>query len=170
MNRINRKLGVLALAAALALGFSATAQAYHGGWGGGGPGYSQPLNQEQRNAAEKIYKENYDKTQATRDALVAKRAELDAQLANPAPDKGKIERLSREIGELRGKLLTSREEMRAQLKAAGIPEYGFGPGDGYGPDGPRGYYHGPYYDGPNSGYDRGYGGHGPRGHRRGCWW
>lgn len=89
--------------------------------------YGPQLSQEQMAQARKIFNDNYASMEATRKALTAKRAELDAQLASPTPDKAKIESLSREIGELRGKILSSRVEVRTQLEKQGLPSDFYGP-------------------------------------------
>ena len=88
-------------------------------------------------------------------------------MSSVSPDKGKIESLSREIGELEGKMRSDRADLRAQLDKEGLPmggygmghgyrmEHRYGMGNGYGP----GMHHGGY--GSGHGY-----GHGGRG---GCW-
>ena len=103
---------------------------------------------------------------AVRQSLITKRAELDAQMSSVSPDKGKIESLSREIGELEGKMRSDRADLRAQLDKEGLPMGGYGMGTvtGWGivtawatataRHAPRGY-------GSGHGY-----GHGGRG---GCW-
>lgn len=169
MNTTTIRMTTLALAAVLVLGFAGLAQARgHGGWDGG-PGYNAPLSQEQENKARQIFSSHYEKTEAIRQALITKRAELQAQMVSNSPDKAKIESLSREIGELRGKMLTARTELRAQLDKEGLPMGGYGMGHGgYGMD------HGGYamgHDGygmGHRGYGMGHGGYGGRGHG-GCW-
>lgn len=54
------------------------------------------------------------------DALNARLEELNAQLESDRPDKGKIENLSREIGEIRGKILSARIDMRDQFRRQGV--------------------------------------------------
>lgn len=97
-------------------------------------GYGYQLTPEQMATVQKIFTDNYAGMDATRQALTAKRAELDAQLANPNPDMDKIESLSREIGELRGKMLAARANVRSQLAKQGLPA------EVYGPDGQQGYW------------------------------
>lgn len=179
MNRFAKRVTTLALAAALGLGMAGAAQAARDyrpdsqAYAGAG------LTDEQRAAADKIISETVNNTGEVREALRAKRAELDAQLASPRPDADKIEKLSGEIGELRGKLLSARLAMRDKLAKQGLPpvdDFGpgprdYGPRDGYG------------YGGHGYGYGYGHYGHGPRGHHggprggwgghrggpRGCW-
>lgn len=119
----------------------------------------------QEAAANKIFTDNYDFMNATRQALATKRAELDALLASPYPDADKIQSLSREIGDLRGQMLAARANMRAQLQKEGLPPDYFAPeyrrdyGWGYDPHIRRGGYwrHGGHH------------GHGDRGWGCGCW-
>lgn len=157
MKLANKTLSVLALAGVLLCGVSAVQAAP----ANAAPNNGYDLTPEQSAAMRKIFTENYDNMSSTREALAAKRAELDAQLASPNPDGAKIESLSREIGELRGKMLAARADVRAKLNREGLPS------DYYGPDAPR--YH--------NGYDReirrggpawGHHGHGHGGRGRGC--
>lgn len=112
-----------------------------------GPRYQmQPYNQqwltpEQQQQARQIYNETLAATNNARQALNMKRAELDQELANPNPDSARIEALSREIGELRGKLLGARAQARAKLAQQGLPPDGFGSNNYYGGNGWDGYYH-----------------------------
>lgn len=177
MKKLTRTASILATALLVCLCFYGTGYAWHGyrghGYGNGngyyGNGYygnGQPLSQEQMDTAKKIFDNSYAGMEATRRALAAKSAELDAQLSSQNPDNAKIESLSREIGELQGKMLAARADVRSQLEKAGIPSdyYGFNPGygPGYGPNNGPGWH---MYDGG------GYGWHGSRhGGRGGCWW
>ncbi|MDE6734914.1 MAG: periplasmic heavy metal sensor [Desulfovibrio sp.] len=176
MTLFNKKLTTLALAAILALGMAGAAQAAGRDYRPDAQAYPG-MSAEQQTKAKKIHDETVAATSETREKLRAKRAELDAQLASPEPDKDKIESLSREIGELRGKLMAARVDLRAKLAKEGIPteafepapgpRNGFGPGNGPANAGP-GYGPGPCW-GPNGGYGYGYH-HGRRGgHHRGGW-
>lgn len=170
---IKKRFATLAIAAALILGATASQAAQPGDMP---PAYQmQPyrgLTPQQEQEAQKIFVDNYAEMEATRQALAGKRMELDQQLASPSPDKGKIERLSREIGELRGKMLSARADVRAKLNQKGLPPDYFGPTGDYGrPDG-----YGPCWVGPRGGWHRGdgwyhHGGHRGygHGHRGGCW-
>lgn len=159
MKKTTLRTTSLALAAILVLGFAGISQARgHGGWDDG-PRYNAPISPEQQEKAEKIFSSYYEKMDSVRQALITKRAELDAQMSSPSPDKAKIESLSREIGELRGKMLAARTDLRAQLDKEGLPmgyghmSPGYGHmGSGYG----MGMHHGGY-------------GHGGYGGRGGCW-
>lgn len=169
MTIFNKKMAVIALAATLLCGFAGASEAAFSGpgappppdnFGAPCPGYGPGLSPEQMQEAQKIFTDNYASMTATRQELAAKRAELNALLASPAPDRGQIERLSTEIGQLRGKMLAARADVRAQLQAKGLPA------DFYGPRGPAG------NGGPNPGWgcpgmmwDNGPGwhGNGPRG-------
>ncbi len=132
--------------------------------------YGQQLTPQQMEQARQIWQQSYAEMEGTRQALANKRAELDQQLASPNPDRGRIESLSREIGELRGKILSSRADVRSQLAARGLPPdwYGYGPAN----NGSYGYYGAPCWSGmdgmmgwPGNGW-RHHHGHGWRG---GCW-
>lgn len=154
-----------ALVCVMVLGFAAIGQAAaYEEDGYGYPGYGVRLTPDQMDAARKIFKDNYAAMDETRQALAEKRAELNALLASPTPDRVRVESLSREIGELRGKMLANRVEVRNELEKNGLP------GDFYAPNAAprRG-----YYEGPEVWHHRG--GHhgGPRGWRGGCggcWW
>ena len=177
MPLFSKKLTTLALAAILALGAAGAAQAAGRDYRPDAQAYPG-LTTEQQAKAKKIHDETVADTNDTREKLRARRAELDAQLASPEPDKSKIESLSREIGELRGKLMAARVDMRAKLAKEGIPaeafeagpgpHRGFGPGDGGPANAGPGYGPGPCW-GPDGGYGYGYH-HGRRGgHHRGGW-
>lgn len=176
MTPFSKKCTTLALAGILALGMAGAAQAAGRDYRPDAQVYPG-LSAEQQAKAKKIHDETVAGTSETREKLRAKRAELDAQLASPEPDKDKIESLSREIGELRGKLMAARVDLRARLAREGIPaeafEAGPGPRPGFGPgNGPAnagpGYGPGPCW-GPDGGYGYGYH-HGRRGgHHRGGW-
>ena len=159
MKKTTLRTTSLALAAILVLGFAGISQARgHGGWDDG-PRYNAPISPEQQEKAEKIFSSHYEKMDSVRQSLITKRAELDAQMSSPSPDKAKIESLSREIGELRGKMLAARTDLRAQLDKEGLP-MGYGHmGPGYGHMG-SGYGMGMHHGGYGHG---GYGG-------RGCCW
>lgn len=176
MTRFSKKLGSAALAALLALGVAAWAEAANGRQYRPDAQAYPGLSAEQEAAARKLFSESAANTSQIREQLRAKRAELDAQLASPEPNKSKIESLSREIGELRGKLMAARVELRSRLADEGIPGEAFDPAPGPMPGPMPG--RGPAYDDPAYGpgygpYGHGYGygyhhgrGHGPR---RGCW-
>lgn len=121
--------------------------------------YGQALTPDQREQARQIYNETFAATERTRQELADRRDRLDRELSSPNPDGGRIEALSREIGELRGKLLAARAEARARLAQQGLPP------DGYGAywDGPRGDY---WHRGWNRHYNGRWHGHG---HGPGCW-
>lgn len=119
-----KKFVRIILGAILVMGFAAFAQAE--------PQYRDnnrfysDLSPAQREEANKIFKENYNQKDALRQELNSKRAELDAVMNSQNPDKAKIETLSREIGELRGKLLVNRVQVREQLQEKGLPSDMYG--------------------------------------------
>lgn len=168
---MRKKLTALAFVCALAIGFAAQSDAAVFYDAPRGDGYAAGMTQEQYAKAREIFNNNYAATEETRRALTAKRAELDSLLANPNADKGRIESLSREIGELRGKMLSARSDLRTQLQQNGLnPDfYGPAPRNGYGPA-PRGYY-GPdvwHHHGRRGGH-HGYAGPRRGGMMRGCY-
>lgn len=176
MPLFSKQFTTLALAGLLALGVASAAEAANGR-DYRPDAYAYPcLSSEQQATARKLHSETLAGTSGIREKLHAKRAELDAQLASPEPDKDKIESLSRDIGELRGKLMAARVELRAKLAKEGIPMEACAPAPqpcpGYGPgNGAPGYGPGPCWNSDGHGYGYGYhhgrrGGHGPRG---GCW-
>lgn len=135
--------------------------------GGDNQGWNQSLTPQQRQQAEKIFTENFSSMDETRQLLAQKRQQLDSELASDNPDPALIEALSREIGDLRGKMLAARVKVRSQLSEQGLPR------DFYGPGGPRprkGKQRGPevWHGGRHGhGHDRGYG-YGMMGPWRGC--
>lgn len=122
-----KRLASLYLAAgALVLALGMASSSIAAGFGGPGFGPGPQLTPEQQQQAQEIFNQQYANTESARQQLYAKRAELNALLASPNPDKGRIQALSREIGELNGVLLGARSEVRNQLQQKGIP------GDFYG--------------------------------------
>lgn len=85
------------------------------------PAWGRDITPEQNSAAQKLLKENWNATSATREALSSKYAEMNALLNSENPDTARIESLSREIGELRGKMLESRVKVRSELAKLGLP-------------------------------------------------
>ncbi len=165
MSNISKLFSVFALVCLLAPGFAMAAPANAPN---GYPGYGPGLTPEQAEMARQIFNDNYAKMDATRKALTAKRAELDAELASQNPDTARIESLSREIGELRGRMLSGRVNVRSQLESQGLPTdyYAPRPEDyNYAPPPPppaRGWHHG-------RGYGYHHGGRGGWGCWGGCW-
>lgn len=95
------------------------------------PNYPAPVSPEQQAAAQKIFSSHYAAMESTRQSLANARAMLDDELASPNPDGAKIESLSRQIGELRGKMLSDRVNLRNELEKNGLSA------DIYAPDAPR---------------------------------
>ena len=140
---------VLSLTAVAAMVLTASlALAGPGGQGKGpGAGFGGPcatqLSPEKQAAFQKLHTEFYTKTVQMRADLQVKRAELNAVAVSPNPDQGKIDTLSKEIGELGGKLLAERTRFRIQVAKEIGPEAaacfgGFGRG-GHGGYGHRGH-------------------------------
>lgn len=173
MTILHKRIAAIFIATAFILGSAAASQAQ-------GPNdgpryqmqpYGQQLTPDQMAKAQKIFNDSFADMESTREALAAKRAELDQQLASPNPDRGRIESLSREIGELRGKMLSSRVDVRNRLASQGLPPdcfgRGYGPayGQAYPPCG--GWSYG-MMGAPHNGWYRHHG-HGWGGPRGGCW-
>lgn len=159
MQKVNRIFAAGLLACGLSLGFGGFCQAQDTP---PPPPQYQQITPEQWAEAQKIFNENYAGMENTRQELAYKRQLLDQHLSSPNPDRNAIEQLSREIGELRGKMLASRVEARNRLAERGLPADCYGPCNGYYPMGMMGYdMMGPYYGGRHHG-------HGYR-HGRGGW-
>lgn len=80
-----------------------------------------PLTQQQQTAMQQILNETSGKLGPLHDELARKEAELQGILDSTTPDQGRIASLSREIGDLRGKIMNAQIEMRGKLANAGIP-------------------------------------------------
>lgn len=164
MKRTTSRMLILAVAATAVLGFSGIANAWHGGgWHRGGPGAAGPAyTAEQQAAMDKLYQEHYAVTEATRQQLIVKQAELRAAMSGQNPDGGKIEQLSKEIGELEGKMLSARAALQSQMTREGIPAYGYGYGH-------RGGGYGSGYGHRGGGRGWGHDGHRGGGCNAACW-
>lgn len=158
----------------LAGGLAQAAAGFNGPGARGNQNWNQQLTPEQRQQAEKIFTDNFASMDDTRQLLAQKRQQLDEILASDNPDPDQIETLSREIGDLRGKMLAARVKVRSQLAEQGLPQDFYGPG---GPRPRRDGQRGPeVWHGGKRGHGHGYG-HGPRyymmvpgyGCMGGCW-
>lgn len=157
------KLAALACAAFLfiAVNEARAEHAYHD-YGHGYSGYGE-LTPEQIEKAKKIINDNYTEMENTRMELGDKRAKLDAQLSSPTPDPNEIERLSRDIGTLRGRMLAVRANVKNALAKEGLPSEYYAPRPPFFRDSEEVWHHGGR---------RGHGGprgHGYRGGCYGCW-
>ncbi len=137
------RMMALALAATAIFAFAGLAQARgmgggygHGGGHGYGQGYNAPaLTADQQAKAQKIFATHTAAVQPIQQQMIVKQAELQAQMISATPDSSKIEALSKEIGALRGKMLSERANLNAQLTKEGLPVgsgYGMGQGMGRG--------------------------------------
>lgn len=157
-----KKILAVAMFCALCIGAASTSEAGPARSGFQGQPYNQ-LTPQQQAQAQQIFNESYVSMQNTREELAYKRSLLDQQLASPNPDSATIEKLSREIGELRGKMLAGRVAVRSKLAQQGLPPDCFGPCAEPGYDRPM------YNNGWGNSYHHGRGpGHG-HGGRGGCW-
>lgn len=85
------------------------------------------LPQEKQAEARKLFEESRTATSGIREELQSKRAELEKAMASG--DSANVEALSSSIGELKGKLLAGKIELRQNLEKAGIPANTFDRGD-----------------------------------------
>lgn len=127
---LKARISTFAIAAALVCGiaFATNAVAQNNGgydqnYNPYAQNYTTQMTPEQQTALQQILKEHSDVTGQIEEAINAKRGELLAQLDSANPDRAKIASLSRELGDLRGQLLTARVDMKAKLAQAGIPAY-----------------------------------------------
>lgn len=138
-------LATLALTSSLAL-------ARPGGGPGSGPGGGQgncpgygggmaQLTPEKQAAFQKLHDAFAAKTAQMRADLGVKMAELNALAVAQTPDQAKIEALTKQIGELKGKLLAERTQFRIQVAKEVGPGVAGGCGGGMG-GGMMGGYHG----------------------------
>jgi zinc resistance-associated protein len=138
------KMGIALAAFATMMLTASLALARPGGQGGdgvgpcGGAGVSQ-LSPEKQAAFQKLQEAFFAKTVQLRADLGVKRAELNALSVATNPDTAKIQALSKEIGDLVGKLTAERTQFRIQVSKeigpaglAGCPGFGGGYGHGGG--------------------------------------
>jgi zinc resistance-associated protein len=110
----------LALAAMLGLAGAATAAGpQETGTGQYGAGMMS-LSPEKQELVKKLHEDFHNSTRATRQELISKRHELDAQLYSAKPDENKIQVLTREISDLRAKLYSARVSLKGKLIKEGI--------------------------------------------------
>ena len=96
----------------------------------GGPmmGGMPALSPEQQTKAQKLNNDFFAATNALRQQIMSKQAEINAQMFSLTPDAGKIEALSKELGGLEGKLRVEVIKLNAALTKEGIPTTGPGMG------------------------------------------
>jgi zinc resistance-associated protein len=139
---------------------AASAFAYRGGYGGGPlglgcPGYNAngyaggaaDLTQEQQADLEQAYADFNASMEPLREAMWAKRTELDALVESGSADSARIQTLIAEMSDLRARMRAERDAFQSTL----VSEYGITARGGYGMG--RG----------GRGMGRGFGGRG------GCW-
>lgn len=86
-----------------------------GGCGGSGPGAMAQLSPEKQAAFQKLHDAFAAKTAQLRADLGVKMAELNAATVAQNPDQAKIDALTKQVGELQGKLLGERTQFRIQV-------------------------------------------------------
>ena len=94
------------------------------------------LSPEKQAIVKKLHEDFRNSTKATRQELISKRHELDAQLYSAKPDENKIQALTKEISDLRAKLYSARITLKGKLIQEGVMlehrGHGMGRGTGYG--------------------------------------
>jgi zinc resistance-associated protein len=114
-------LAALALTSSLAMARPGGGPGMMGGGpgAGGGQGYGQgamaQLSPEKQAAFQKLHDAYATKTAQLRATLGVKMAELNAATVAPTPDQSKIDALTKDIGEIEGKLLNERTQLRIQV-------------------------------------------------------
>ena len=124
-------LATLALTASLAMARPGNSP---GGYNTNCPGYGgaaiAQLSPEKQAAFQKLHDAFAAKTAQLRADLGVKRAELNALVVAQNPDQAKIDALTKEIGDMQGKLLAERAAFRIQVNKE-VGPIGWG-GMGYG--------------------------------------
>lgn len=138
-------IAALVLSLGIGAGVAVANPFYHG------PGH---MTQEQAAKAQQLDAAHYSVVDPLARQLAAKEAERYAELASTTPDRARIEAISKDIGELQGKLYAAEASYSADLAKAGISGagrcgYGYGKGHGYGCGG--GYSYGKGYGGGHGG-------------------
>lgn len=166
-----KKLSIIAAALGVlfvgTMMFNPMAEARFGGpdcpYYGGGKGYAaqSALTEEQQVKFTKLLEAHRTATDSLHQQLAEKQAELRLITVAEKVDEGKLTSVSKEIGELRGKLMAAQIAFDKQLVSAGLSD-----GAGYGPHhGGRGMmmrsHGGGYGHGGDYGHGGGYG-HGMR--------
>jgi zinc resistance-associated protein len=113
-------LATLALTSSLALARPGSGPGAGAGYGPGDcPGYGAGamarLTPEQQATFQKLHDAYAAKTAQLRADLGVKRAELNALAITQNPDQGKITDLTKQIGDIEGKLLAERTQFRIQV-------------------------------------------------------
>ncbi len=140
--------GTLALAHGWGYGPMRGSDDYGGAWMGPGShmGYCRPggwaatLTDQQAAEIERLREEFFKDADPLRRKIFEKRAEIARELAKENPDKAKLERLQREVSNLRADLAQLRLDFRLKVRkvvpnapAAGMGRgfrHGYGPGSG----------------------------------------
>jgi zinc resistance-associated protein len=162
MKRIIAVLGILALAAVIAVPVLAQGPGYAGGRGMMSPGADDPgvgprygwgydrLTDEQRTQLAELRQKHFDETAQVRTEMRAKQAELHILMNTSNPDLDKAKALQKEISDLKGKMGQERINLYAETKKIN-PEARFGKGWGRGGKG-----FGPCGEGYGLGMSRGW--------------
>lgn len=129
MKNFTGKVARLMIAAAMIYGLVAPINAEAKGEKGDFAAQLEKLTPEQQTQAKALFEEVKAANSPLREAIQAKRAEIESLMKSANPDKTKLEALSREIGELRGQEMINRIQMREKFQKAGLPDLRKGGGD-----------------------------------------
>ena len=149
----NFKLMITGLAAALCISLASTAAASPSLPGNSemdgpclDPAFDAPLaglTKEQADLYRQISEKHRNAIKPVKQQMITKRAELEALMLEDNPDPAKIENLSREVGGLRGKMLSEHVKFNSELKKQGLPvKHHNGNGFGHKGRGQKGFGHG----------------------------
>lgn len=171
MKKILAIVGILALAAVIAVPVLAQGPGYargrgmQGAWAGDPGawpryGWGANLTDEQRAQMDSLHQKFYDETAQVRSQMWAKQAELNVLMNTSNPDLEKARALQKEISDLKAKMAQERINLYAETKKIDPDArfaQGWGRGKGFGPRG------GDYGPGMGRGWSQGGPGRGP------CW-
>lgn len=100
------------------------AAAPHHTYAPGLPGWMKHLPTDQQETARKLWLTDGRTILATKELLVAKRHELNAQMAMPGVDEKTVNALVKEVAALNEKLITAEISLRRKLEKEGIATWG----------------------------------------------
>ncbi len=149
----NFKLMITGLAAALCISLASTAAASPNLPGNSemdgpclDPAFDAPLaglTKEQADLYRQISEKHRNAVKPVMQQMITKRAELESLMLEDNPDPAKIENISREVGGLRGKMLSEHVKFNSELEKQGLPvKYHNGRGFGHKGGGHKGFGHG----------------------------
>ncbi|MBU1003605.1 MAG: periplasmic heavy metal sensor [Proteobacteria bacterium] len=132
---MNRKALTIVVTTVAVLSLSAMAFAYGPGMGPGmgrggcgAIGAAQTLTPEQQQQLDTLQNDFFARTETLRQETYAKHLELEALLAATKMDKGKIEAVTKQLVDLKGKMFQESVTFREKVREAGIQDFGRGRG------------------------------------------